>query len=57
MISGLDQVDLDISHCERIRCGLRVGEIRQRGTHDGDGQKCNAQANRGNLLFHFLLLL
>ena len=54
---GLDQVDLDISHCERIRCGLRVGKIRQRGADNGDGQKRNAQANRSNLLFHFLLLL
>ena len=49
---GLDQVDLDLSHSKRIRYGLRVGEVRQRRTHDGDGSQRHTQENYGKFLFH-----
>ena len=52
VVSGLDQVDLDVTDGERIRCGLRVGEVRQRRTHDGDGDQRHAQENCGQFLFH-----
>ena len=45
------QLDADISHGERIRCGLRVGEVREGCAHDGDGHESNAQENRSNFLF------
>ena len=49
---GLDQIDLNIAHGEGIGGGLRVGEVRQRCAHDGDGDKSDTQENGGQFLFH-----
>ena len=54
VISGLDQVDLDVSHGKRIGGRLRVGEISEGCAHDGDRQKGDAEAQRGDFLFHVL---
>ena len=54
---GLDQVDLDVSHSKRIGGRLGVGEVSKRCAHDGDRQQGNAEAKRGEFLFHVLLLL
>ena len=54
--AGLQQVDLDIAHGEGIGGGLRVGEVRQRCAHDGDGDQRHAQENGGQFLLHLLSL-
>ena len=54
MISGLDQVDLDISHGKRIGGSLRVGEISEGCAYNGDRQKGDAEAQRSEFLFHVL---
>ena len=56
VVSGLDQVDLDITDGEGIRCALGIGEVRKRCAHDGDRRESNAQENRSQFLFHVCLL-
>ena len=55
--AGLQQVNLDVSHGKRIGGRLGVGEVSKRCAHDGDRQQGDAEAKRGDFLFHVLLLL
>ena len=54
---GLDQINLDVSHGKRIGGRLGVGEVSKRCAHDSDRQQGDAEAKRGDFLFHVLLLL
>ena len=52
---GLDQVNLDVSHGKRIGGRLRVGEVSEGCTHDGDRQQGDAEAQCGDFLFHVVV--
>jgi len=54
VVSGLDQVDLDVSHGKRIGGRLGVGEVSKRCAHNGDRQQGDAEAQCGDFLFHVL---
>ena len=57
VVSGFDQVNLDVTDGEGVGCGLRVGEVRQRCARDGDGDQRHAQENCGKFLLHLHSLL
>ena len=54
VVSGFDQINLDVSHSKRIGGRLGVGEVSKRCAHNGDRQQGDAEAQRGNLLLHVL---
>ena len=51
---GLDQIDLHVADGEGVGGVIGVGEVSERGAHNGDRQKGDAEAQRGNLLLHVL---
>ena len=57
VVSGLDQVDLDITDGEGVGGRIGVGEVRKRCAHDGDRRESDTQEDRGQFLFHVCLLL
>ena len=52
---GLDQVNLDVSHGKRIGGRLGVGEVSEGCAHNGDRQQGDAEAQRGDFLFHVVV--
>ena len=52
---GLDQLDADISHGKRIGGRLGVGEVSEGCAHNGDRQQGDAEAQRGDFLFHVVV--
>ena len=53
----LDQFDFYAAGSKCVRGTVRVGEVRERCAHDGDGDQRHAQENCGDFLLHDVLLL